>query len=76
MYVEVGYGSAVSEEVAEADRVGIEPAKGGGDEGEEGEGLGLVVVVVDPVLVVHSILERQGLGVAPLLPASAFPDER
>eukprot|EP00961_Rhodomonas_salina_P188228 2540134-Rhodomonas_salina.1 len=76
MYVEVGDGSTVGEDVVEGDRVGVEPAECGGDEGEEGEGMGLVVVVVDPILVVDSILERQGLGIAPLLPALAFPDER
>eukprot|EP00961_Rhodomonas_salina_P295282 3935322-Rhodomonas_salina.1 len=81
MHVEVCDGGAVpGEEVAEGDGVGIEPTEGGGDEGEEGEGLGFrVVVVVDPVLsVVDSILEHPGLGIAPLLPASAaaFPDKR
>eukprot|EP00961_Rhodomonas_salina_P295235 3935266-Rhodomonas_salina.1 len=62
MHVEICYGCAVGEEVAEGDGVGIEPTEGGGDKGEEGEGLGLVVVVVDPVLVVDPILELPGLG--------------
>eukprot|EP00961_Rhodomonas_salina_P071584 961424-Rhodomonas_salina.1 len=64
----------MGEEVAKGNQVGVEPAEGGGDEGEEG--MGLVVVFVDPVLVVDSILERPGLGIAPLLPASAFPDKQ
>eukprot|EP00961_Rhodomonas_salina_P184614 2492556-Rhodomonas_salina.1 len=68
MDVEVGNGCAVGEEVAEGNRVCVEQTEGSGDEGEEGEGLGLVAVVVDLILVVDSILESQGLGVAPLLP--------
>eukprot|EP00961_Rhodomonas_salina_P199423 2689884-Rhodomonas_salina.1 len=76
MHVEVRNGGTVGKEVAEGDRVGVEPTERGGDEGKEGEGLGLMVVVVDLVLVIDSILESPWLGDGRLLPAPAFPDKR